>query len=415
VIDTATNTVVTSVPVPTPGGIAITPNGAFAYVTSQGSLRVSVINTATNGVFTSFGVAPSSYGVAITPDGAFAYVANGSSAGAVAVINTATNTVVATVPVGAFPTAVAITPAANGGSDATPPQVSCGASDGAWHRSDVTIACAASDPESGLANAADASFNLTTNVPIGTETPNAATTSRSVCNTVGGCTTAGPIFRNQVDKKSPTITITSPAANATYQLKASVSASYACVDGGSGVAACQGPVANASPIDTSSKGTKTFTVTSTDNVGNPSTLTSTYSVVAGGGGGQTPADVGITLSAPGKVSPGATLTYSMNVTNAGQVTATGVVVSNTLPPGTGFASVSASQGTVTTAPTVGKNGTVGVAVGSLANGATVTISVVVTVTAAPGTMFTDSATVTATQDSNSRNNSATVKTTVSKN
>jgi uncharacterized repeat protein (TIGR01451 family) len=302
-----------------------------------------------------------------------------------------------------------------GASDATPPQVSCGASDGAWHGSDVAIACTASDPESGLANAADASFNLTTNVPNGTETPNAATTSRSVCNTVGGCTTAGAIFRNQVDKKSPTITITSPAANATYQLKASISASYACADGGSGVASCQGPVANASPIDTSSKGTKTFTVTSTDKVGNPSTLTSTYSVVAGGGGGQTPADVGITLSAPGKVSPGATLTYSMNVTNAGQVTATGVVVSNALPLGTAFVSASASQGTVTTAPTVGKNGIVEVAVGSLANGATATMSVVVTVTAAPGTMFTDTATVTATQDSNSRNNSATVKTTVSKN
>jgi hypothetical protein len=50
---------------------------------------------------------------------------------------------------------------------------------------------------------------------------------------------------------------------------------------------CQGPVANASPINTSSSGTRAFTVTSTDNVGNPSTFTVTYSVVSGGGGGQT--------------------------------------------------------------------------------------------------------------------------------
>ena len=108
-------------------------------------------------------------------------------------------------------------------------------------------------------------------MPIGTETANAATNSRQVCNTVGGCTTAGPITGNKVDKKPPTITITSPAANATYQLNASVAASYACSDGGSGVASCQGPVANGSPINTSSTGTKTFTVTATDTVGNPST------------------------------------------------------------------------------------------------------------------------------------------------
>ncbi len=163
--------------------------------------------------------------------------------------------------------------------DATPPQVSCGASDGAWHKIDVTIACTASDPESGLADAADASFTLTTTVPSGTETANAATNSREVCNNDGGCTTAGPISGNMVDRKPPTITITLPAANATYQLNAIVGAGYACVDGGSGVASCLGPVANASPIDTSSPGTKTFTVNSTDTVGNPSTLAVTYTVV----------------------------------------------------------------------------------------------------------------------------------------
>lgn len=166
------------------------------------------------------------------------------------------------------------------------------------------------------------------------------------------------------------------------------------------------------PINTSSTGTKTFTVTSTDNLGNPSTLTATYSVVSGGGGEKTSADVGIKLSAPGKVLPGGTLTYSMTVTNAGKVTATGVVVSDALPAGTVFASASASQGTVA-APSVGANGTVTVNLGSLAKSATATISVVVTVTAASGTVLTDTATVTATmQDLNSSNNSATQKTKV---
>jgi uncharacterized repeat protein (TIGR01451 family) len=218
-----------------------------------------------------------------------------------------------------------------------------------------------------------------------------------------------------VDKKPPTITITSPAANATYQLSASVGAGYVCGDVGSGIASCQGPVGNGSSINTSSTGTKTFTVTATDTVGNASTLAVTYNVVSdGGGGGQTSADVGIKLSAPAKVSSGERLTYSMTVKNAGKATATGVVVSNALPAGTVFVTASSSQGTVT-APVVGGSGTVRVSIGSLAKGATATITTVVTVTAASGTVLNNRATVAATsQDLNSSNNSATEKTKVSK-
>ena len=51
-------------------------------------------------------------GVAITPDGAFAYVANRNSDN-VSVIDTASNTVIMTVAVGEFPIDVAITPTRN--------------------------------------------------------------------------------------------------------------------------------------------------------------------------------------------------------------------------------------------------------------------------------------------------------------
>ncbi len=299
--------------------------------------------------------------------------------------------------------------------DSTPPQISCGASDGAWHSGNVSIACTASDPESGLANPTDANFNLTTNVLAGTETANASTNTREVCNTVDGCATAGPISGNKVDRKAPTITVTSPVTNATYQLNASVAASYACTDSGSGVASCQGQVPNGIRIDTSSTGTKTFTVTSSDNVRNGSGMTVTYSVVSGGGGGATSADLGITLSAPSKASPGETLTYFITVANAGKVTATGVVVSDALPAGTVFASAAASQGTISSSPPVGSNGTVRVDLGSLANGARVDVRIDATVTATAGAVLTDTATVTATtQDLNSSNNSATQKTTVAK-
>jgi uncharacterized repeat protein (TIGR01451 family) len=129
--------------------------------------------------------------------------------------------------------------------------------------------------------------------------------------------------------------------------------------------------------------------------------------------GVTPAgDVRIRLSAPHKITPGGTLTYTMTIKNASKTPATGVVVSNPIPAGTAFAGASASQGTVA-APAVGSNGTVTVNLGSLARRATATITVVVTVTAASGTILTETATVTATtQDLKSRNNSATQHTKV---
>src|SRR6266852_712958 len=110
VIDTATYSVVATIPVGQyPAGVAITPNGAFAYVANFNSNSVSVIDTATSTVTATVGVGTGPSGVAITPNGAFAYVTNYYS-NDMSVINTATNTVVATVAVGSGPWGVAITP-----------------------------------------------------------------------------------------------------------------------------------------------------------------------------------------------------------------------------------------------------------------------------------------------------------------
>jgi len=83
--------------------------------------------------------------------------------------------------------------------DVTPPAVVCGTADGQWHGADVSIACTATDAGSGLANPADASFALSTNVTAGSETANASTGSRQVCDVAGNCVTAGAIAGNQVD------------------------------------------------------------------------------------------------------------------------------------------------------------------------------------------------------------------------
>src|SRR5262245_10962516 len=114
VIDTATNTVVATVPVGgAPRWVAITPDGTRAYVTNVGA--VSVIATATNTVVATVPMGTENHAneVAITPDGTHAYVVNGAGTGGLGVVTvmaTATNTVVANVRVDWEPFGVAITP-----------------------------------------------------------------------------------------------------------------------------------------------------------------------------------------------------------------------------------------------------------------------------------------------------------------
>ena len=110
VIDTATDTVIATVPVP--GGAiqaAVTPDGSRAYVTIEGKF-VSVIDTVANVLLPGSivtGLSPVS--VAVTPDGTRAYVTNAAS-DTVAVIDTATNTVGPGIPVGDVPLYLSISP-----------------------------------------------------------------------------------------------------------------------------------------------------------------------------------------------------------------------------------------------------------------------------------------------------------------
>jgi hypothetical protein len=70
----------------------------------------------------------------------------------------------------------------------------------------LALACTATDDGSGLANPeTDASFTLETALALDTESANASTGSREVCDGAGNCTTAGPIGGNKVDRKSPIV------------------------------------------------------------------------------------------------------------------------------------------------------------------------------------------------------------------
>jgi len=164
------------------------------------------------------------------------------------------------------------------GIDVTPPQFECDGPDGAWYAADVTIACSASDEGSGLVDPADAAFSLATHVDPDVETSHARTDSRRVCDAAGNCATAGPLGGNRVDKKAPIAVISLPSPLTAYQFGEVVAAGYSCSDNGSGISTCAGPVSDGAAIDTHSVGTRTFTVQTTDVVGNESSATVTYQV-----------------------------------------------------------------------------------------------------------------------------------------
>jgi hypothetical protein len=87
----------------------------------------------------------------------------------------------------------------------------------------------------------------------------------------------GTLISNDV--AAPVITITTPAANASYARNSSLIADFSCSDGsGVGVATCVGTVADGAVITTSTAGTKTFTVTASDTEGKVSTKTVTYTI-----------------------------------------------------------------------------------------------------------------------------------------
>lgn len=108
VIDTATDTVITTITVGTsPGGIAFTPDGTTAYVTNQRDDTISVIDTATSSVIDTIPAGDRPILVEFTPDGTRAYISN-FFGNTVSVIERESNTVISTIPVGEFPFGIAI-------------------------------------------------------------------------------------------------------------------------------------------------------------------------------------------------------------------------------------------------------------------------------------------------------------------
>jgi uncharacterized repeat protein (TIGR01451 family) len=116
--------------------------------------------------------------------------------------------------------------------------------------------------------------------------------------------------------------------------------------------------------------------------------------------------------APTSIKSGANLSIALSAKNNGPDTAQSVTVTDVVPTGTTFVSVTPNGGTCT-APPVGGTGTVTCTVATIANGQVLKITLVVNVNASSGNVISDTATVSAlTSDPHTNNNTATVTTTV---
>jgi len=127
------------------------------------------------------------------------------------------------------------------------------------------------------------------------------------------------------------------------------------------------------------------------------------------------ADVSVTkVDDPDPVSAGASLVYTITVTNTGDTDATAVDLTDPLPPETTFVSLAQPGGWTCTTPPVGTNDAVTCSVASLSPGSVVfTLTVNVASDVTSGTQILNTTTVSAGNDSEEGNNNATASTTVS--
>jgi uncharacterized repeat protein (TIGR01451 family) len=121
------------------------------------------------------------------------------------------------------------------------------------------------------------------------------------------------------------------------------------------------------------------------------------------------ADLSVVKTGPATGHVGQPITYTITATNNGPATANGVVVTDTLPKNTGFGSASATQGSCAPRP---HSQAIDCTVGTMASGATATITIVAKPTT-KGT-FVNTATIKATSptDPNAANNTSSVTTSV---
>jgi uncharacterized repeat protein (TIGR01451 family) len=242
------------------------------------------------------------------------------------------------------------------------------------------------------AAAAPTGSSLTYNINVTNNGPSDAA-SVTMTDTLPPNTT----FVSESQPTGPAFICTNPPVGGTGTVSCSIATLTA---GTSATFAIVVQIAVAAPLGPSSN-TAMVTSSSDPNPANNSSTAVTAIVLA-------TADLTITKTpAPGPYGTGLPLTYTIVVSNGGPSTATAVIVTDVLPPGTTFQSATpagACSGTTTITCNAG----------TLANGASATFTLTVTLPSSPGPI-TNTASVTAavtTSDPNPANNTTTSTITV---
>jgi uncharacterized repeat protein (TIGR01451 family) len=286
----------------------------------------------------------------------------------------------------------------------------------------AAISSATPDPNSGNnSDTATTTVSTASDMQITkVDTPDPVTAGSNITYTIN-VNNAGPS-----DASGVTFTDTIPA-NTTFVSLTSF-ADFSCTTpavGGTGLITCTKPstfLASSSgnftlvvQVDAGAPSgtviTNTATIASTTTETNAANNSATATTTVGSGS----ADVFVTKTdSPDPVVAGTSLTYTITVTNAGPSAATTVALSDTLPTGTTFVSLTAPGGWTCSTPAAGGTGAINCSIASLSvTSAVFTLVVDVDPALATGTVLSNTSTVsTATTDPNGANNSDTEATTV---
>ncbi len=157
--------------------------------------------------------------------------------------------------------------------DKTPPSITIATPpDGATYylNMSVTPVYTVSDAGSGVLSSAATSIN--------TATTGSKPFTVSATDKAGNTNSLTYNYTVIADANPPVISIITPPNGATYYLHDAVLANYSVIDSETGVASIAADAAVGAPINTSTAGSHSFTVSATDMAGNTRSVTNTYTV-----------------------------------------------------------------------------------------------------------------------------------------
>lgn len=114
--------------------------------------------------------------------------------------------------------------------------------------------------------------------PINTSTTGIKTFTVSATDKAGNTNSLTYNYTVIADVNPPVVNILTPSNGATYYLHDAVLANYSVIDSETGVASITADAAVGAPINTSTAGSHSFTVSATDMAGNTRSVTNTYTV-----------------------------------------------------------------------------------------------------------------------------------------